>query len=310
MPLLPLPPGGTSISGGDIPVSSDDDVLAEYPYALRSKSDPTPVRDAIVSLIAATFLAYQDAAAYAAAQSDPLRATDLYLDGLLSDHGFERQAGESDSNYLARFLAGLAVVTPAAILGAVNSLTGPLTTSKAQYFEAALDRMFLSDGTATWHSFVGVTPQYQDRLYHDDLGVNGVERLQSDPGTNYLFSDAYGRYFVLRVPDLAPIDQFIQMVYNGQKLDPSDSAVPELGGGQPSYTPPLGPGELPNSLGGVGLYLADGSNTSGAEADGSVATFLVTSTTDSVATYATIANTVERIRGQSIRWAMIVDSTL
>jgi hypothetical protein len=201
------------------------------------------------------------------------------------------------------------LVTPAAILAVANALLTPWTTSVAQYLESALDRLFLSDGTATWHSFVGASPSYPDRLYPDDAAQNdGFVRPQSDPGAAWVFGDEIGRYFLLRIPEVAPVD--VTLVYNGTLLAPTDASVPELGGGDATSYPALGPGQLPPTSGGDGLFVGDGSNTSGAEADGSVATFLFPPLSDPLSVYQQLASAIERIKGQSIRWALLVDPTL
>jgi hypothetical protein len=86
--------------------------------------------------------------------------------------------------------------------------------------------------------------------------------------------------------------------------------VPELGGATQPSNIAVPQGSLGPTIGGTGLFVSNGSNTSGSEADGSVATFLFSNTTDSFAVYQNIVNTVERLRGQSIRWSVIVDPSL
>jgi len=319
MPLLPLPPGGAAISGGDLPVVDSSDVLKVFPDFLKS-GDSAPVRDALIAAMVAMFLTYQDFAAFAAAQSDVLRATGIYLDGLLEDRGIKRQPGEIDDDYRARGLAFQAVVTPAAILAAVNAILAPVSNVQCQYFEAGLDRAFLGSDWIIFpilpaphdrgKAFVGTTPQYVDRLYAYDVATNGAARANSDPGGMWLFSDCIGRYFVLRVPDLASLDRILQLAYSGALLSVDDTLPPELGGATPSTFPTPPVGSLSPNLGGQGLFLGNGSNTSGAEADGSVATFMYSSSTSSYQIYQLIANTVERLKGQSIRWMLYVDPNL
>lgn len=314
MPNLPLPLGGTALSGGDLPVSDASSVLAVFPDFLKS-SDPAPVRDAIVAALVAMFTSYQDLAAYCAAQSDVLRATGTYLDGLLNDRGVRRQVGENDDDYRARGLAFQQVVTPAAIVAAANSILAPVSNVEAQCFDATLDRAFLGGeigfGTVIGtRSFPGFAPHYLDRLYPDDEATNGVARDNCDPGGMWLFSDLFGRYFVLRIPDIATLDSVLQLCYAGVRLDPSDALVPELGGATPASSAAIPSGYLASSLGGTGLFLGDGSNSSGAEADGSVATFMFATSTDSARVYQLIANTVERIKGHSMRWKLYVDPNL
>jgi hypothetical protein len=316
MPSLPLPTSGADLSGGDLPVSSVDDVLGIWPSSLKTP-DPAPIRDAVLAAIAAMFagqgyaLGYQDLAAYCAAQSDVLRATGIYLDGLFEDRDIRRQVGETDADYRTRGLAFQVVVTTDAIVAAVNSILAPASDKECQVFDATLDRAFLfSTDMPRPFSAPGVQPQYLDRLYHEDLAVNGVARDNAEPGGMWVFSDAIGRYFVVRIPDLAPIDALLQLCYSGTKLDPGDKTVPELGGATPSSSPQPPPGYLSAAIGGTGLYTGDGTNAAGSEADGSVATFLYSNTTDSSRVYETIVNTIERIKGHSIRWMLYVDPSL
>ena len=313
MPLLPLPSWPTVPAGGDLPVVTQADVLAVYPPELQT-SDPAPVRDALLASLTGLMLRHQETSAYSAAQSDPGRATETYEDGLFEDRGFYRVAADTDESFRARGLAVPGQVCRADILAVVNALLAPATPTLAQMFEPSLDRTFVTDGSASWHSFIGTAgtaPQYPDRLFPDDVAINGLVRPQSDPGRAWSFSDAIGRHFFVRVPDIAGIDQNLQLVYNGALLAAGDSAVPELGGATPaSFSGSLGIGQVMPSAGGQGLFVADGSNVGGFEADGSAATFLFSLSTDSVSTYQAIVGAVERIRGHSIRWTLLVDSSL
>ncbi len=284
---------------GSVPVSSDEDVLALFPQFMRG-SDEAPVRDAIVAAIRVIMMTYQDASSYAAAQSDVLTATGPALRSKLAERGVEQQDGEDEETYRARGLGFQAVVTPEAIVAAVNSLIAPLTCT---YLEPSLDRIFLSDGTGAWHTFIGVAPSYPDRYYPDDAAANGgIVRPSIDPGAGYMFTENTGRSFVIRVQDLSALDETIQLIYNGTKLALSDAAVPELGGATPPQSGQPADDELASSLGGVGIYLYD--NTP-APAD---RTFLYQPTTDSRRTYDRIVATVERLRGASFRWALYVTS--
>jgi len=186
---------GLIVTRGDVPVTEDADVLAVLPFFARG-SDPAPIRDALVAAIRVILTTYQDAAAYAASQSDVLSATGPYLDALLGPTT-KRNVNEEDEDYRARGLSLQDVVTPAAIVAAVNSIIAPTTCT---YLEPSLDRMFLGDGTQVWHSFVGAAPQYLDRYYPNDAAANGgIVRPNVDPGLGYLFSDGNGRIFILRI---------------------------------------------------------------------------------------------------------------
>jgi hypothetical protein len=218
-------------------------------------------------------------------------------------------------------------VTPASIVAAANAILAPVTSVQAQYFESVLDRLYLTDGTLPWHSFVGtVSPTYFDRLYRDDAGVNGTQVPNREPGGGWVFGDEIGRYFVLRVPVVGDTD--LALAYAGFNdflgipivlFHHHDTLPPELGGaeagapeldGTTVVEPPQTGANFPTTAGGRGLFLANGSNTSGAEADGSVATFLWTGATTAVAIYQAIANAVDRIHGQSVRFMIFADPAL
>lgn len=185
----------------DVPVTSADDVREQFPAQARGNNDQAPVRDAIAQSIAAMQIAYQGKADYAAAQSDVTRATGLYLDGLLGDRGTPRQANEDDDDYRARGLSAPKIVTPQAIVDAVNTVLAPYTTVSCQLIHSILDRMFVGVG-AKPYAFItkalAVDPEYADRHYPDRDGFR--------PGGAWCFRDtAFGRLFVVRVPVLSGI---------------------------------------------------------------------------------------------------------
>ncbi|WP_438029032.1 hypothetical protein [Sorangium sp. So ce233] len=232
------------------------------------------MRDALVEAETAMFLAYQERADYAAAQSDPMRATGVYLAGHASDRGIYQQEGEGDEELRDRVFTVPDVVSPHAILGATNAILAPYTDKEAKLFESVTDRLFLGDGTTEWHSFLtdgtaDLDPQYQDRRYELRDGAG--------PGGAWVFDDADGRYFVLRVPDISGITDALGYAYSGAQ-DPDDDA---------------------------GLFMGDGSDV-----DGSSAGFLYQGSSDALSIYQAIANTVERIRGHGVRWLLIVDPKL
>jgi len=300
MPTLPLTlpaiPGA-----GDLPTRDARDVVAVLPTDARA-SDNAPVRDALAAGLAATIRRHQIISAYAAAQSDLLRATGLYLEGICEDHGVFRQRGEAQEALRERALATPELVTPEAILAVANAILAPWTRAAAQYIESAIDRLFISDGTASWHSFIGASPSYPDRLYADDAVVNaGDVRAQSDPGGAWVFGDTMGRYFVLRVPVVAPVD--VALAYDGTRIAQSDPNVPELGGAEPAGYPPLGVGELPPASGGRGLFIGDGTSAENT-------TFVFPPLSDPLSVYQALATMIERVKGHSIRCALVVDERL
>lgn len=203
MPTLPLPAGPVLPAGSDLPVVSPDDVHAVLPAFVR-QSDSAPVRDALFAALTAILLRYQELAGAAAAQCDIARATGPYLDGLCEDRGLFRQPGEKDDALRARALTAPDLVTPAAVLAAANAILARHTPIQAQLAESILDRWYLHDGTAEWHSFVGANPQYHARLYPEDAALHeGFVRKNSKVGGAWAFGDRVGRMFVLRVPVLA-----------------------------------------------------------------------------------------------------------
>lgn len=278
MPTLPLTLPVVP-AGGEQPINSVDDTRAILPPEARQlPPSEAVVREALVTAITSTALAYQTAAAYAAAQADITRANKAYLDGLCVDRGVPRQTDEPDATYRARTLATPDIVSPGAILRAVNALLAPHTTIEAQLFPCILDQMFVHQGEGTWHCFIwddaGEDPDYADRYYDD--------RNQAHPGNTWLFDEyLLGRGFVLRVPDLAGIDTAGAFIW-------SSATIPDA---------------LDGSVG-------DGSNTAGAEADGSIGMFIFNNPTNAVALYQQIVGAVEAIRGHGIRWELMVDPWL
>jgi hypothetical protein len=320
MPILPLSSGFSVIpQGGDLPVTDASDVIATLPSAMQP-NQPSPVRDALCAALAGLMVRYQEEAGYAAAQCDILRATDQYLIALAEERGYFQQTNETQEQFRARVIATPAVVTPQAIVSLANALIAPYTSKQCMYFESGLDRWFVNNG-ATWNSFVGVGPRYDDRLYVDPNVTDGTRVPNRDPGGAWVFADANGRLFGLRVPVIQDSDVAIGyagyndatsqpiLLFTGNGNSPADLAAPELGGAefQTLATPS---GSLPSTAGGRGLFIANGTNTGGSEADGSCATFLYRGGIAALSIYQSIVNSIERIRGQGIRWLLFVDPNL
>lgn len=269
---LPLSPAAP-----DLCVRDADDVLAVYPREYRTETHP--VLDALAESHAAMHLAHQEASDYAAAQSDLLRATGAYLDGLVQDRAARRAEGESDEDCRSRVIAWQDTVTPAAILATVNAILAPYTTGQAQLCESILDRWFVGDGTETWCAPVsdGLTilgPSYPDRLYQDDAALNGgVYRPQSDPCEPLIFSDDDGREFLLRIPELNDVNG--PTAYGYDDAETAD----------------------------VGMFVDDG--TAIVEM-----TFASPDYPLADETYRAVVAAVNRIKGHGIRWILVVDSRL
>jgi hypothetical protein len=329
MPILPLSSGFSVIpQGGDLPVTDASDVIATLPSAMQP-NQASPVRDALCAAIAGLMIRHQEEAGYAAAQCDILRATDQYLIALAEERGYFQQANETQEQFRARILATPAVVTPQAIVSLANALIAPYTNKQCMYFESALDRWFVNNG-ATWNSFVGVGPRYDDRLYVDPNVTDGTRVPNRDPGGAWVFADTNGRLFGLRVPVIQDSDVAIEyagyndatvqpiLLFGGDAFHLPDAGPPELGGAEtPAPALPGAPagrtpqaGDLPSTAGGRGLFVANGTNTGGSEADGSCATFLYRGAIAALSIQQSIVNSIERIRGQGIRWLLFVDPNL
>lgn len=276
-------PGPFPIDGGTLPVQSTADVLAVFPTEVR-RATTAPVRDALVAALTEILCEYQRRARQCAAMSDILRARRDALTGIGDDHDLAKQEGEDDTSYRARLLGVPELVTPAAIMAAVNAILAPHTTLTAKYFEASVDRLFLSgtNGVA-WHSFLfetgtGASPQYPDRLYPDDAAANGGDAIADrEVLGGWCFNDQLGRYFVLRLPQLESLDGD-----GAYAIDAADD----------------------------GMWIADGSDTAGAESDGSDTSFIFTDIALSTDIYGAIVDTVELLKGQGMRWAAYVDPLL
>jgi hypothetical protein len=275
MPVLPAPFPFLP-SGGDLAVSSTDDVLAAFPARVRN-AETAPVRDAITEAMLAMYLAHQERVDYAAAQSDATRAVGAALDGLGYDRGIFRQDGEGNEAYRDRIFATPAVVTRSAIVDAVNQILAAYTAVEAQLFESVLDREFVrndSDASSWGGAFItdgrtNIDPEYQDRMYD--------QRPNSHPGGAWAFSEHYGRYFVLRIPSLSDAGSAVGFMFDGTQ--------------EPSQ--------------GLGFFTDDGT-----DGDGSAAGFLYSGSSDATSIYQAIINVVERLRGHGVRWMLIIDPKL
>jgi hypothetical protein len=281
-----------------VPVQTLPDVNQYLPNNI-TQNDPAPTRDAAFTAFLNAILKYQALTSYASGQSDPIKATDIYLEGLALDRGVNKQINESDNSLRGRIFLPLATVTPITILSVVNAILANLTTIKAEYLESVRDRWFVFDGTqpANEHSFVGpVSPQYLERFYRDDSVLNGGTVVSGrEPGGNWLFGDEVGRYFVIRIPVLVSSNDTHAFTYISF-VDPSSS-------------PSVNQAGL-NGANAIGSFIANGSNSGGSEADGSDATFLYQDTSSDLVAYQSIADAVYRIKGHSVRFMLYVDPNL
>jgi hypothetical protein len=257
---------------GDV---SHADVLAVLPAFVR-RSDSAPVRDALASALVHILRRYRQLSGYAAAQCDITRATGIYLESLCAEHGVYKQASEGDDQLRARALTTPDLVTPAAVLAAANTVLALYTSARAQYAESILDRWFVHDGTAGWHSFVGAQAQYFARLYPADAAANGgFVRPSSELGGAWAFSDTVGRFFILRVPVLTGLGDAHAFVAADQAA-PADARS----------------------------FVGDGSSKA------SAGMFVFQSPSTALAAYQAIANAVSRVKGHSVRWMLLADPKL
>jgi hypothetical protein len=273
-------PSLTTAVDGALPVSSDADVLQLLPHEYREE-ETAPVRDALVHAHATQQEFYQEKADYAAAQSDIGRATGRYLQALGADRGFRKQDNESNDEFRSRTLAVPDLVTPGAIVDAVNAILAEVGAGECEYLESIADRLYVNEtgGTGICAGVVGATPINPTRLYPEDEAVNGAARPNASPGAAWTFDDHVGRFFVLRVPNLASLD----------------SALP---------TPWSSSSTAPNrSIGRGSLFL----RTSVGLANHG---YLYANASTALDTYKRICDTVAAIVGHSIRWMMISDTTL
>lgn len=261
----------------DAPVREASDVARHLPSEYKNE-EVAVARDALVASLTAAAIYYQDRSKYAAAQSDIATATERYLIALAADRGIYKADSESDDEFRERVLAIPDLVSPNAIMAAVNAVLSAHTDVQAQYFESIQDRAYLrtvaSPGCAT---ILGGSPSYASRLYPEDEAANGGARPQSSPGGARLFNDRIGRFFLLRVPDLSPLDSQIPALYPGGGATPEDVGIGRIFLGTGIAAPPL---------------------------------FLRNDSATAVDVYRAIASAVDSIRGHSIRWRMISDSSL
>lgn len=122
------------IANSPLPVETVDDVIAEWSTDVYDATTYQPILQAVIAGQAAMLLAYQDASAFAADQSDPLRATDEYEDEIGWELAVHRQKNQGDDDYRSRFFRE-ATVSPEDIIAAANTALAPFTSTSCVYFE-------------------------------------------------------------------------------------------------------------------------------------------------------------------------------
>lgn len=276
-------------SGGEPPaIRSADDVKAQFPEEMIQEDADQPVTDAVCEALAGGAKWYQYYADVATAQADELRATEQYLDGLAEDRDAARGTETDDENFRERVITDPVQVSVPAIIAAVNAIlaryNAPQTT---QVVDSVLDRWFVhasTSPTSTWHSFIGRTPNYPERLYEGDALQNGGSFLAgSDPLGARVFSDAVGRELLILVPDLTLVSG------SGMHLW--------------SSTPALSPGEPDPHLSGLGAHVG-----AGAGPPRIAIVHAISGTAQEI--YDAITDQVDRLIGHSVRWVMISEPSL
>lgn len=267
---------------GALPIYDSDDVREVVPADY--KRDEAPILDALIETVTEIALAWEDASSVAAAQSDMATASAHFLDGQGDDRDIHRAENEDQEAFRDRAITVPNAIDRIAILDAVNAILAPFTSVKAHLFDSILDRWFVTDGTAVYHSFVGASPRYLDRLYPSDAALNGGEsRPLSEPGGAYAFSDRVGRHFVLRVPDISPIESVHAFVYTDLLQGPGFGAPPYRTGHR--------------------LFVGDGTQSV-------AAAFVSRGNSSALAVYQAIADKVNALEGHSTRWTLVVDPKL
>jgi hypothetical protein len=275
MPSLPIPLAFPApLDATDLPVHGPADVLAVLPDD-HDRADPVeaPVFHGLVEAEAELFLAYQARASYAAAQSDPSRATGIYLAEFGRDvHVLWQRDVESAEGFRDRLFGRFKGAAPEVIKAAVDAFLMPYTAARCELFEPLSDRLYLFDAAGPGHALVGdgmadIAPAYPWRRY--DL------RGRVSPGGALLFTDSYPRSFWLRVPDLAGAEELAACLTAAASQDDPES----------------------------GLYVDDG-------ADELAGAFLFDARQTADAVYAAIIHAVDLLAGHGVSWTLLIDPKL
>jgi hypothetical protein len=266
-------------------VQTTEDALALLPEQLK-RSDEHPVTDALLEALVGILLEAQYRGSYAAAQSHAARATDRFLVELAADVGILASESEDDDALRGRVAAPQASATLEAIRAAVNAILAPHTARQCQVVEPALDRWFVRGSSeAVWFGGcvgAGISPPYGDRLYPSDATRNGGESLESsEPCGARTYSDRVGRIFQVLVPDLAGLTELEAFAWGTPR--PQSAAPDPRTEGHSTFA------------GGIAAQIGFFARSSG---------------TTTEALMRAIADTVDRLAGQSIRWTLLTDKNL
>ena len=210
MPTLPLPPF-SPLDGGVLPVSSIEDVQNEWADEIQDV-DSAPIRDALEQGQFAMMLEYQRRARYAAAQSDAARATGEYEDEILEEFGCPRQSGQDDDDARSNLFAFKPSVSPEDIITVANAVLAPYTAISCFYAEGS-DGWFLGAGGAVWSSHVFGHAAGEQNIYQTPRYPGRPVNLHRRPPGAMPCPDSYGRWFLLRAPDISRINSEISTVF-------------------------------------------------------------------------------------------------
>ena len=266
-------------------VQTTEDALALLPEQMK-RADEHPVMDGLLESLVGILLEAQYRGSYAAAQSHVARATDRFLVELAADVEILASQDEDDEALRGRVGGPQASATLTAIRAAVNAILAPHTARKCQVIEPALDRWFVRGATeAVWFGGcvgAGISPPYGDRLYPSDATRNdGASLESSEPLGARIYSDHVGRLFQVLVPDLAGLTELEAFAWGTPR---PQSTTPD-----PRVTGPA---------------------TFAGGADSQINFFARSSGATTEALLRAIADTVDGIAGQSMRWTLLTDKNL
>lgn len=125
----------------DVPAADVDDVLALLPSLFRD--NPGTPQDELLDALVEAYAKHASALAAYGAQADPANATGSALILHARGRGISKALGESEDSLRSRTLSDAALVTPAAILEAVNRIVAKFTDKRAYYWEEPNDGIFV-----------------------------------------------------------------------------------------------------------------------------------------------------------------------
>ena len=174
------------------PIQSSDDLRAFIPGHIRRPVGESPVLDDGLEALTAICEEWQDETELAVMQSDLGQSTDQYLQGQAEDRGSFKQDADTNTSLRNRVITAPKCVDRLSIVAAVNAVLAPYTSVSCRVFESIRDRLYIGDGTNSWHSYIGARPTYPSRYYDS--------RPSSQPPGAWVFGDEVGRFLVILIP--------------------------------------------------------------------------------------------------------------